>query len=65
MIVMLMSNEDDEDLDDDKVDDVVANAQDDEFGENIDEMTRKFDDLVQGDDYHHLHWHDCNFYRGS
>ena len=36
-----------------------------EFGENIDEMTSKFDDLVQGDDYHHLHWHDCNFYRRS
>jgi len=57
------SNEDSEDLDDDEVDDVAAEMM--MSARKL--MTRKFDDvhLVQGDDYHHLHCHDCNFYRGS
>ena len=57
------SNEDSEDLDDDKIDDVAAEMM--MSARKL--MTRKFDDvhLVQGDDYHHLHWHDCNFYRRS
>ena len=52
-----------EDLDDDKVDDVVAEMM---MGARK-LMTRKFDGvhLDQGDDYHHLHHHDCNFYRRS
>ena len=52
-----------DDLDDDKVDDVVAEM----IMAARKLMTRKFDDvhLDQGDDYHHLHWHDCNFYRCS
>ena len=57
------SDEDSEDLDNDEVDDVAAEMM--MSARKL--MTRKFDDvrLVQGDDYHHLHCHDCNFYRGS